>query len=98
MVANRAQRSPRSSSHNAAVVNERCHGHREGEVPDSLFAVERNAEHVPRVAGVFLVALNAIGQIVWFPAAPLWAFLMIVLDTIILYQLTMNWSAAEDRR
>ena len=51
-----------------------------------------------RVAGVFLVALNAIGQIVWFPAAPLWAFLMIVLDTIILYQLTMNWSAAEDRR
>lgn len=51
-----------------------------------------------RVAGVFLVALNAIAQIVWFPAAPLWAFLMIILDTIIIYQLTMNWSADEARR
>ena len=51
-----------------------------------------------RVAGIFLVALNAIAQIVWFPAAPLWAFLMIILDTVILYQLTMNWTADEDRR
>ena len=51
-----------------------------------------------RVAGVFLVALNAIAQIVWFPAAPLWASLMIILDTIIIYQLTMNWSAEEVRR
>jgi hypothetical protein len=44
-----------------------------------------------RVAGIFLVALNAIAQIVWFPAAPLWAFLMIILDTVIIYQLTVNW-------
>ena len=51
-----------------------------------------------RVAGIFLVAVNAIAQIVWFPAAPLWAFLMIILDTIILYQLMMNWSADEARR
>lgn len=51
-----------------------------------------------RVAGVFLVALNAIAQIVWFPAAPLWASLMIILDTIIIYQLTMNWSADEAGR
>jgi hypothetical protein len=51
-----------------------------------------------RVVGVFLVALNAIAQIVWFPAAPLWASLIIILDTIIIYQLTMNWSADEARR
>jgi hypothetical protein len=51
-----------------------------------------------RVAGIFLVALNAVAQIVWFPAAPLWAFLMIILDTIILYQLTMNWTRDEAGR
>lgn len=48
-----------------------------------------------RVAGIFFVAVNAIAQIVWFPAAPLWAFLIIVLDTVIIYQLTVNWSADE---
>jgi hypothetical protein len=51
-----------------------------------------------RVAGIFFVAVNAVAQIVWFPAAPLWAFLMILLDTVIIYQLTVNWSADEDRR
>ena len=44
-----------------------------------------------RWAGVFFVSLNAISQIVWFPAAPLWAFLMIILDVVILYQLTARW-------
>jgi len=53
---------------------------------------------VARVAGIFLVAVNAVAQIVWFPAAPLWAFLMILLDTVIIYQLTVNWSAEEARR
>jgi hypothetical protein len=51
-----------------------------------------------RVAGIFFVAVNSIAQIVWFPAAPLWAFLMIILNTVILYQLTANWSAEEARR
>lgn len=51
-----------------------------------------------RVVGIVFVTINAIAQIVWFPAAPLWAFLMIILDTVILYQLTMNWSADETRR
>ncbi|HYH52599.1 MAG TPA: hypothetical protein VD761_00560 [Solirubrobacterales bacterium] len=51
-----------------------------------------------RVAGIFFVAINAVAQIVWFPAAPLWAFLMIILDTVIIYQLTVNWSADEARR
>jgi hypothetical protein len=51
-----------------------------------------------RVAGIFFVAVNAVAQIVWFPAAPLWAFLIIILDTVIIYQLTVNWSADEARR
>lgn len=51
-----------------------------------------------RVAGIFIVAVNAVAQIVWFPAAPLWAFLMIVLDTVIIYQLTVNWTAEEAGR
>jgi hypothetical protein len=51
-----------------------------------------------RVAGIFIVALNAIAQIVWFPAAPLWSFLMIVIDIVIIYQLTVNWTADEARR
>jgi hypothetical protein len=50
-----------------------------------------------RVAGIFFIAVSAIAQIVWFPAAPLWAFLMIVLDTVIIYQLTVNWSGDEAR-
>jgi hypothetical protein len=46
-----------------------------------------------RWAGVILVAVNAIAQIVWFPAAPLWSFLLIILDVTIIYQLTVRWSA-----
>jgi hypothetical protein len=44
-----------------------------------------------RMVGIFVVALQAIAQIVWFPAAPLWAFLIIVLDVTIIYQLTVRW-------
>jgi hypothetical protein len=38
------------------------------------------------------VSLNAIAQIVWFPAAPLWAFLIIILDVMIIYGLTAGWN------
>jgi hypothetical protein len=44
-----------------------------------------------RWAAVFVVSLNAIAQIVWFPSAPLWAFLIISLDVIIIYGLTAGW-------
>jgi hypothetical protein len=44
-----------------------------------------------RLPAVFFISLNAIAQIVWFPAAPLWAFLIIVLDMTIIYQLTARW-------
>ena len=49
------------------------------------------AASAARWAGVFFVAVNAVAQIVWFPAAPLWAFLMIILDVTIIYQLTARW-------
>ncbi len=45
-----------------------------------------------RWAAVFFVAVNAIAQIAWFPAAPLWAFLMIILDVVVIYQLTARWA------
>ncbi len=44
-----------------------------------------------RVAAIFFVAVNAVMQVVWFPAAPLWSFLMIILDVTIIYQLTARW-------
>lgn len=44
-----------------------------------------------RWPAVFFVAVNAIAQIVWFPAAPLWSFLLIILDVTIIYQLTARW-------
>jgi hypothetical protein len=44
-----------------------------------------------RWAAVFFIAVNAIAQIVWFPAAPLWACLMIALDVVVIYQLTARW-------
>ncbi len=47
---------------------------------------------VARVAAVFLLTVSAISQIVWFPAAPLWAFLIIILDVTIIYQLTARWN------
>ena len=45
-----------------------------------------------RWVGVFLVTLNAIEQVWIFPAAPLWAFLVILLDVIIIYNLTARWA------
>jgi hypothetical protein len=46
-----------------------------------------------RVLGIFFVSVNAISQIVWFPAAPLWSFLLILLDVTIIYQLTVRWDS-----
>ena len=45
-----------------------------------------------RWVGVFVVALNAIEQVWIFPAAPLWAFIVILLDVIIIYNLTARWT------
>jgi hypothetical protein len=53
----------------------------------ALFAGSSSA----RWFAVFFVTINAISQVVWFPAAPLWAFLIILLDVTIIYQLTARW-------
>jgi hypothetical protein len=44
-----------------------------------------------RVAGILIVTINAIEQVWIFPAAPLWAFIVILLDVIIIYNLTVRW-------
>jgi hypothetical protein len=44
-----------------------------------------------RWTGVFIVTLNAIAQVWIFPAAPLWAFIVILLDVVIIYNLTARW-------
>jgi hypothetical protein len=44
-----------------------------------------------RWSAIFFVSINAVTQIVWFPAAPLWAFLMILLDVTIISQLPARW-------
>jgi len=46
---------------------------------------------ISRWLAVIIVGINAISQIVWFPAAPLWSFLMIILNVTIIYQLTARW-------
>jgi hypothetical protein len=53
-----------------------------------LFAGSSSA----RWAAIFFVTVNAVAQIVWFPAAPLWALLIILLDVTIIYQLTARWA------
>jgi hypothetical protein len=44
-----------------------------------------------RVLGIFLLSANAVLQVVWFTAAPLWAVMMIALDIVIIYQLISGW-------
>ena len=51
-----------------------------------------------RVPAVFFVSINAIAQIAWFPAAPLWAFLIIILDVVLIYQLIVNWGDSRTTR
>lgn len=50
---------------------------------------------IARVLGISLLAINAVLQVVWFTAAPLWAVLMIALDVVLIYQLMVNWSETE---
>jgi hypothetical protein len=45
-----------------------------------------------RVVGIGLLALNAVMQVVWFTAAPLWALLIITLDVVLIYQLFVSWA------
>ena len=47
---------------------------------------------IARVLGLLLLAANAVLQVVWFTAAPLWAILIIALDVVIIYQLIASWT------
>jgi hypothetical protein len=52
------------------------------------------AQEWARWTAVFFATINAIAQIGVFPAAPLWAFIVILLDVLVIYNLTANWSEA----
>jgi hypothetical protein len=43
-----------------------------------------------RVTGVVLVVLNALGQLAFMPAYPLWSILIIALDVVVIYALTAH--------
>jgi hypothetical protein len=45
-----------------------------------------------RIAGIVVVLLHATSQIAWLGAYPIWALLMIGLDTVVLVALTAGWS------
>jgi hypothetical protein len=53
---------------------------------------------IARGLAVVFVAINAVMQIVWFPLAPLWALMIIALDVVIIYQLTVRWEGEEGVR
>jgi hypothetical protein len=47
-----------------------------------------------RWTAVFFVTLNAVAQIGAFTVAPLWAFIVILLSVLVIYNLTVNWADA----
>jgi len=49
-----------------------------------------------RFAGIVLVGLHAVAQVAWLGAYPVWSLLMITLDTVVLFALTVRWSLASD--
>jgi hypothetical protein len=49
------------------------------------------ASNVARVAAIVIVGVHAAVQVFWLGAYPLWSILMIALDTVVLYALTVRW-------
>lgn len=47
-----------------------------------------------RWTAVVFVTLNAVAQIGVFTVAPLWAFIVILLSVLVIYNLTVNWADA----
>lgn len=43
-----------------------------------------------RMLGVVLVGLNAIGHVIFIPAYPFWSIMIIVLDVVVIYALTVH--------
>jgi hypothetical protein len=50
-----------------------------------------------RIAAIVLVCLHAVTQIGWLGAYPVWSLLMIALDVLILFALTVKWSDVRER-
>jgi hypothetical protein len=48
-----------------------------------------------RVVGTFLVMLNIIGEIGFLAAHPVWSTIVIALDLVVLFALTVRWDAAK---
>lgn len=44
-----------------------------------------------RWVAIFLIAVGAVIQLAWFPAAPLWTILTVALSVVVVYQLTAHW-------
>jgi hypothetical protein len=47
-----------------------------------------------RVTAIVLVGLHAVVQVAWLGAYPIWSILMVALDTVLLYALTVRWAQA----
>jgi len=50
-----------------------------------------------RITAIVLVCVHAVVQIAWFGAYPAWSLLMIAMDAVILFALTVRWSEVRDR-
>ena len=48
-----------------------------------------------RWVAIIFVMINAFGQVAWMGTYPIWSILIIVLDIIIIYQLTARWDTAD---
>ncbi|OPC80840.1 hypothetical protein B4N89_07645 [Embleya scabrispora] len=51
-----------------------------------------------RVAGSVLVMLNIIGEIGFLAAHPVWSTIVVALDLVVLFALTVRWDAAQGYR
>jgi hypothetical protein len=49
-----------------------------------------------RITAIIVVCLHAVTQIAWIGAYPVWSLLMIALDVLILFALTVRWSGVRD--
>lgn len=54
------------------------------------------ASGVARVAAIVIVGVHAAVQVFWIGAYPVWSLLMIALDTVVLYALTVRWHEARE--
>jgi hypothetical protein len=47
------------------------------------------------MVAIIFAALNAIAQIGWITVYPIWSLIVISIDVIVIYQLTMRWNPEE---